>query len=394
MSGPKSLVSVADKPLFAEAKPTCNLYRPDIERFLEYSHAFYNSGRYSDAELCRTLELRLAAFHEVKRVISVTSGFWAHVLAMSALALPERREIVAPAFGYRRTDDMIAWAGYVPHFCDVSSATLAVTADTVKAELNDKTALILAPHPMVNCCEAEGIERLGRSHGIPVVFDSVEAAYRTYNGRRIGGFGDAEGFSMHAPKLFNSFEGGYIATNNTQLADRLDRMKLRGLACDGDRGGRILDASLNEMHAAMALASLDGAEEQIPSHRRKYELYAEGLRNLDGLDLVEHEQAQHPDYRLIVVRISESWPFSRDETLRRLQAENALARPYYYSLAEKRVEYERICPNLPVTAAIASTLMVLPSGAHVSDRDVEKIIELLIAIRRIAQEPSSPRKSV
>ena len=187
MSGPKSLVSVADKPLFAEAKPTCNLYRPDIESFLEYSHAFYSNGRYSNAELCRSLELRLAEFHEVKRVISVTSGFWAHVLAMSALALPGRREIVAPAFGYRRTDDMIAWAGYVPHFCDVSSATLAVTADTVKAELNDKTALILAPHPMVNCCEAEGIESLGRSHGIPVVFDSVEAAYRSYNGRRIGG---------------------------------------------------------------------------------------------------------------------------------------------------------------------------------------------------------------
>ena len=200
---------------------------------------------------------------------------------------------------------------------------------------------------------------------------------------------------MHAPKLFNSFEGGYVATNNTQLADRLDRMKFWGLACDVDRGGRALDASLNEMHAAMALASLDGVEEQIHLHRRKYELYAEGLRR-SGRPGPRRARAGAAS-RLSAHRRQDfrnRWPFSRDETLRRLQAENALARPYYYSLAEKRVEYERICPNLPVTAAIASTLMVLPSGAHVSDRDVEKIIELLIAIRRIAQEPSSPRKSV
>jgi dTDP-4-amino-4,6-dideoxygalactose transaminase len=393
MSGSQSAGPLGDKPLFKEAKPTCNLYRPDIDTFLEYARTYYRNGQYSNAELCRTLELRLGAFHKVKRVISVTSGFWAHVLAMSALALPGRREIIAPAFGYRRTDDMIAWAGYVPHFCDVNSATLAVTADNVMAELNERTALILAPHPMVNCCDAEGIERLGRRHGIPVVFDSVEAAYRAYNGRRIGGFGDAEGFSMHAPKLLNSFEGGYIATNNMQLADRLDRMKQCGLARAAGHNSRILDASLNEMHAAMALASLDGVDEQIPWHRKNYDLYADGLRNLEGLNLVEHKQTQRPDYRLIVVRISEGWPFPRDETLRRLEAENVLARPYYHSLAEKRVEYERLCPYLPVTSAIASSLMVLPSGAHVSERDVEKIIELLIAIRRIAKEPSSPRKT-
>src|ERR1700693_580044 len=148
MSGLPRFSLLGDKPVFGEAKPTGNLYRPSIDKFLDYSRAFYQSKRYTDdGGLCRMLELRLAEFHAVERAVVVSSGFWGHVLAMAALALPRRREIITAAFGYRRTDDMIAWAGFVPHFCDVDPETLGASIETIKAALNANTALILAPHP-------------------------------------------------------------------------------------------------------------------------------------------------------------------------------------------------------------------------------------------------------
>jgi dTDP-4-amino-4,6-dideoxygalactose transaminase len=383
------------QPLFSEPKPTGNLYRPSIDRFLGYSRLFYQNERYTDeGDLCRMLEGRLAEFHEVARVVAVNSGFWGHVLALHALALPGRREVVAPAFGYRRTDDMIAWAGFVPHFCDVDPETLCPSVDTIKSALNDDTALILAPHPMVNCCDAQGIEELGSALAIPVVFDSVEAGYRAYKNRRIGGFGDAEVFSMHSTKLLNASEGGYVTTNNTELADRLEKMKRFGLARDDTiEDGIALNAKFNEVHAAMALASLDEIAEQIARHRRKYELYIAGLRNIDGLKIVEQNEAERPDYRLVVVRIGDSWPLPREETLRLLEAEKALARPYYAPLHHKLVDYPRICPELPVTEAIFRDFMVLPSGSHVSEDDVRKIIDLLARIRRHGSELKSVWKS-
>jgi len=383
------------KPLFTEPKPTGNLYRPDIEKFLDYSRVFYRNKRYTDnGDLCRMLESRLAEFHAVERAVSMNSGFWGHVLAMSALALPGRREIVTPALGYRRTDDMIAWAGYTTHFCDVDPETLGASVDTIEAALNETTALILAPHPMVNCCDAEGIEQLGRRYGIPVVFDSVEAAFRTYNNRKIGGFGDAEVFSMHASKLLNSFEGGYVTTNNRELADRLEHVRRFGFAAEEElQDGRALNAKLTEMHAAMALASLDGVEEQIVLHRRKYDRYVAALRNIDGLMIVKHKESERPDYRLIVVRIGGSWPLSRDDTLRLLQAENALARPYYSPLNRRQVKYPRICPPLPVTEAIFQNFMVLPCGAHVSEDDVDGIVEILANIGRHGTELKSRWKT-
>jgi dTDP-4-amino-4,6-dideoxygalactose transaminase len=369
---------------FSEAKPTGNLYRPEIETFLRYSRRLFASKCYTDGgELCRLLEERLARFHGVEHVIAVNSGFWGHVLAFRALALAGRREIIAPSFGYRRTDDMIAWAGFIPHFCDVDAQTLCPSAETIKAEINEDTALILAPHPMVNCCDAQGIEALCQKLGMPVVFDSVEAGYRAYNNRRIGGFGDAEVFSMHATKLLNAFEGGYLTTNNGDLAARLAELKCFGLSATGTvRDGMALNAKFNEVHAAMALASLDEVEEQVAQHRRRYELYGAGLHGIDGLELIEHKASERPDYRLIVTRLTDGWPLSREDTLRLLEAERVLARPYYAPLHHKLVDYHRICPKLPVTEAIFPRFIVLPSGSHVAAEDVKKIVELLARIRR------------
>jgi dTDP-4-amino-4,6-dideoxygalactose transaminase len=76
-----------------------------------------------------------------------------------------------------------------------------------------------------------------------------------------------------------------------------------------------------------------------------------------------------------------------------LEAENVLARPYYAPLTDKVVEYPRVCPELPVTEAIFRNFMVLPSGAHVSEDDVEKIIDLLTNIRRHGSELKSRWKA-
>jgi dTDP-4-amino-4,6-dideoxygalactose transaminase len=110
-------------------------------------------------------------------------------------------------------------------------------------------------------------------------------------------------------------------------------------------------------------------------------LYVAGLPHIGGLTIVEHKESERPDYRLVVVRIGDPWPLSREDTLCLLEAENVLARPYYAPLTHKVVEYPRVCPDLPVTEAILRDFMVLPSGAHVCDDDVLKIIDLLARIR-------------
>jgi dTDP-4-amino-4,6-dideoxygalactose transaminase len=206
------------QPLFAMPRSTSSLAQPDFERFLQYSRTFYEAHQFTNnGPLVQQLERRLAEFHQVAHCVTFCSGFWALVLAIKCLALPGRREIVMPSLTYRRMADVAAWTDLVPHFCEVDPQTLALSAETVRPHLNEQTALILGVHPIMNCCDAAGLEALAEESGIPLFIDAVESVYETYAGRKVGSFGRAECFSLHASKLLNGFEGGYITTNDAEL---------------------------------------------------------------------------------------------------------------------------------------------------------------------------------
>lgn len=377
----EDLALFGGSPVFVVPRSTSNLLQPDIELFLEYSKVFHTQGQYTNnGPNVRALEKRLATFHGVSHCVTFNSGFWALALAMSVLAIEGRSEIVMPALTYRRMADIAAWIPLKPHFCEVDPITLAMTRATVEPCINEETALILGVHPIVNGCDIEGLEQLARERGIPLLFDSVESVYEGVAAGKVGGFGNAEGFSLHACKLLNGFGGGYITTNDSALAQRLALMRgfgFSGLDNVTVAGG--MNAKLNEVHAAMALASLDGVEAQIDRNRVRYHTYQRRLAQaLSGMRLVEFDMRYPAGYKNIVVELLPAWPLTREVTIAALNAENILARPYYSPpLHRKDLLFPHIPANLPVTDRLAQTFMNLPCGHQVSSADIEEIVNVL-----------------
>jgi dTDP-4-amino-4,6-dideoxygalactose transaminase len=367
---------------FQRVRPTSDLWRPEFDTFLAYSRVSFEARKYTnDGPVNRELEARLASYHDVDRCVTFSSGFWGLILAMKALAISDRDEVIMPSITYRRLADAAAWAGLTPHFADVSPATLALSTDTVAHLINDRTALLLGVHPIVNCCDATGLEALSLAAGIPLLMDSVESSYEIYDGRRVGTFGNGELFSLHASKLLNGFEGGYIATNDTELADVLALTRAFGFRLQDQTDHFGVNAKLNEVHAAMALASLDGVGEQVDRNRHLYERYVEQLAPISGVHLLEFDVSQRPGFKNIVLRLEDDWPLNRARTLDLLNAEGALARAYYSPpLHTKRTSYRTIAATLPVTEAIADRLLVLPSGYQVNLEDVDVICSVLSLI--------------
>lgn len=378
--------------MFATPKPTSNLVRPDFEAFLEYSKVFFDQHQYTDdGILVKQLERRLAALHHTEHCVAFCSGFWAMALAIKALVLPGRSEIVMPSFTYRRMADIAAWTRLKPHFCDVEGDTLANSAATVLPCINENTGLIMGVHPIVNSCDIDGLVDLAGRSGVPLLFDSVESVYEYSAGQKIGGFGSAEIFSLGASKLVNGFEGGYITTSDAKLADRLSQMRNFGLnrednvaTADG------LNAKLNEVHAAMALAGLDGLEEQIARNRERYLTYKRLMAPLKGLRLFEFDETQRPGYKNIVIEVLDDWPLTRAETVSILNAEMILARAYYTPpLHRKRMAYPHVPATLPVTDELAERFILPPCGHLVSNEDIAEIVGMLNFISANASQIKS-----
>jgi dTDP-4-amino-4,6-dideoxygalactose transaminase len=375
--------------LFAEPKSTSNLLQPSLEGYLDYCRTFYDvrlePGRHP---LVPMLERRLAEFHQVDHCVTFCSGMWALVAAISDLALPGRDEVIMPSLTYRRLNDIGAWAHLKPHFCEVDPTSLALSVETVRPCINGNTALILAAHPIVNCCDSAGLAAMAAARGIPIVFDSVESVYESVAEGRIGGFGQAEAFSMHACKLINGFGGGYVVTRDAGLAERLRAFRDRGRDPLGAPAGAPgIDTRLNELHAGLALASLDDVDAQVERNRARYVAYVEGLRGLHGIRLLEFDTRHRAGFKNIVVELTEQWPLSRADTIRVLNAERILARPYYAPpLHRKAMSYPHVVADLPLTDRLAEAYMNLPCGHHVDVDDIERITDLLAFLRTHAEE--------
>lgn len=362
--------------LFEVPKSTSNLVRPDFDKFSEYSKLFFERHQYTNnGPNVKLLEQRLASFHQAAYCVTFCSGFWALALAISALALKGRDEIIMPSLTYRRMADIAAWVKLKPHFCEVEPESLAMSASTVKSCINENTALILGVHPIVNCCDVEGLVSLAQEKNIPLLFDSVESVYESIKHGKIGGFGKAEVFSLHASKFLNGFEGGYVTTNDADLARDLALM--RGFGFGGVDNVEVaggMNAKLNEIHAAMALASLDGVEEQVARNRKHYHAYKILLENIPGIRLQQFDEHQLTGYKNIVAELLDDWPLSRRETIALLNAENILARAYYYPpLHAKKMHYAHIPSDLPQTEGLALKFLNLPCGYLVSDADIRQI---------------------
>jgi dTDP-4-amino-4,6-dideoxygalactose transaminase len=297
---------------------------------------------------------------------------------MKCLALPGKTEVVMPSLTYRRLGDIVAWAGLTPHYCEVDPVTLSITAETAAPCINERTALILGVHPIVNCCDVEGLEALSTKTGIPLLFDAVESVYESYRGRKIGSCGNAECFSMQSSKLFNAFEGGYVTTNDAALAARLRDMRDFGLRADGSLESVGIDAKQNEIHAAMALAALDDVDDQVERNRERYYAYKRLIPTVPGMRLVQFDESERCGFKNVVVELLDDWPVKRERVLAMLHAEHMLSRPYYYpALHQKRTEYATVYEDLSATERLAERFLMLPCGHFVSVADIEAIVALL-----------------
>jgi dTDP-4-amino-4,6-dideoxygalactose transaminase len=279
-------------------------------------------------------------------------------------------------------NDIAAWVKQKPHFCEVDRTTLSMSAATVRPCVNENTALILGVHPIVNCCDADELVTLGEEKNIPILFDSVESVYESIPNGRIGGFGCAEAFSLHVCKLLNGFGGGYLTTNDAHLAKRLSVM--RGFGFDavdhvGVPGG--LNAKLNEMHAAVTLASLDDVEAQVVRNRERYYAYKRLLASVPGIRLLEFDERYRSGFKNIVAELMDDWPLSRAYTISVLNAEGILARAYYSPpLHRKSMRYEFVHADLPLTDQLSEKFLNLPCGHFVSVENIGEIVGMLAFI--------------
>jgi dTDP-4-amino-4,6-dideoxygalactose transaminase len=269
-------------------------YAPLIEELRKRFDAVLASGEFIRGPNFYAFEEEAAAYLGVRRTVGVANGTDALVLVLDALEIGPGDEVICPAFTFYATAESIARRGATPVFADIDGATLNVDPDDVARKLTERTKAIMPVHLFGRPCAVGELN----GFGVPVIEDAAQA----FGSRGIA-TSVASTFSFYPTKnLFALGDGGLVALNDDELAERVRMLAFHGSRDKSDFQLVGYNSRLDELQAAFLRLFLEHLDEWTRGRREAAARYAElGLGELVDLPVDEDGHVYH----LFVCRSSE-----------------------------------------------------------------------------------------
>lgn len=378
--GPPAMFGGA--PAFPDGLPFVRPALPDPDAIAGTIRGIVAGGMITNAGYVRELEQRAAEYLDVRHCVAVSSCTSGLMLVLRTADLTG--DVIVPSFTFAATAHAVAWNGLRPVFADIDPETLTLSATEALHAIGVRTSAILATHTFGTPCDIDALARTCKKDGIRLFFDAAHAFGSRYRGVPIGGFGDAEVFSLSPTKVLVAGEGGIIATNDDMLAQRCRIGRDYGNPGDYDCRFVGLNARMSELHAAVALASLEGLEQRIARRNELADLYKSELARVPGISfpiVPEGDRSTYKDFTILV----DGDVFGCDaKRLGEALAEDGIdTRRYYSPPVHTMRAYRRATMTsgpLEATMSAASRVITLPLWIQMSD---EVVLRVVGAVERI-----------
>jgi|GEM_PF-179830 len=360
---------------------------PNLEDVFALAKESYDTGMVTVGKLARLFEEEARRFCNVEHAIAVSSGTSGLMLALAAMDLPDRAEVIVPSFTFAATVQVLHWNGLTPVYVDCLPGTMTIDPDEVEKAIGPRTGAIY-PVTMYGLPPDLGpLEEMAQKYGLPLVCDSAQGLGSTYRGRRAGGFGLCEVFSLSPGKAITAMEGGLITTNDRQLADKLRSMRDCGKGPDGEEMVfKGLSARMIEFDSAVGLLNLQNADSLIRARLQIIQSYRERLGRIPGCRMQEFPSDRTPSGSLFAFLLTKDAAMDRDSLMAALRSRRIQTRRYFYPPVHVQRAFRerphRIVGELPNTWASALNVLALPLYAHMTPEQQERVCTEIESLMR------------
>jgi dTDP-4-amino-4,6-dideoxygalactose transaminase len=274
------------------------------------------SGAFIRGNQFKAFQEEAAAYLGVRRTVGVANGTDAIVLVLDAMEIGPGDEVICPAFTFYATAESIARRGATPVFADIDPATLNVDPARVADLVGPKTRAIMPVHLFGRPAPVAELAELG----LPIIEDAAQAWGAAGTATSI-----ASTYSFYPTKnLFGLGDGGLVALNDEELAERLSMLAFHGSRDKQDFYFVGYNSRLDEVQAAFLRVFLPHVDQWNRSRREAVARYADlGLGEVCELPPDEPGHVYH----LLVCRSPE-----RDR-IRAALAEAGIGTASYYTTA-------------------------------------------------------------
>jgi dTDP-4-amino-4,6-dideoxygalactose transaminase len=377
---------IGGEPVFRVPLPMLKPNLPPYSCVADDFSRILSTGLITNGHFVGELEERVRDYLKIHHCIAISSCTAGMMLLFKAAHLTG--EVVVASFTFTATVGALLWAGLEPVFADCRLDTFNVDPEDVERKISTRTSAILATHVFGNPADVDALEQIASSHGIKLFFDAAHGFGSLRDGRPVGSFGDGEIFSLSPTKLLIAAEGGIVVTKHPELATRIRWGRNYGNPGDYDCQLLGLSARMSELHAALALAGLEGVDDRVARRNRLAARYREELGQLPGISFQTVRNTDRSTYKDFTVAIDEeAFGLSRDIVAVALDAENVATRKYFFPpVHEQRFvgSYPHRADGLGVTETLSRRVLSLPMYSLLSEQELEKICEAIARIHHHA----------
>ncbi|MFC1755272.1 DegT/DnrJ/EryC1/StrS family aminotransferase, partial [Thermoproteota archaeon] len=173
-------------------------------------------------------------FLDVEYAFAVNSGTSALISSLLALGVKAGDEVLLPSFTFLATVNSVLLIGAKPVFVDIELNHYTIDPEDLTKKISNKSVAVIPVHLYGHPADMANILEIGEKNDIPIIEDAAQSLGAVYNKRQTGTIGDIGCFSMYPSKIITCGEGGFVTTNDDDLAERLKLIRNHGIKLNYD----------------------------------------------------------------------------------------------------------------------------------------------------------------
>lgn len=329
-------------------------------------------------------ERDIAEFSGAKYAVATVNGTAALHIALLVAGVQPGDLVITQSLSFIATCNAIHYCGADPLFIDVDEQTLGLSPSALRgwlerhAERRAEGAFEWATGRRIRACvpmhtlghptDIKAITTICDEWSLTLVEDAAESLGSYVGNAHTGTFGRMGVFSFNGNKVITTGGGGMIVTDDEQLAVRAKHLsttakKPHPWAFEHDEVG--YNYRLPNLNAAFGVAQMSRLSGLLASKREVAARYAQWCE-ANGWTFVNEPQGARSNYWLNAVRMSDRE--ARDAFLAATNAAGVMTRPLWTPMHRLPMYASGLCDPLPVTEALADTLVNIPSSALADGR--------------------------
>lgn len=353
---------------------------PPLEDFIPYLEKIWDTKVLTNqGPFHQELEQALCDYLGVEHLALCANGSIALLTALQTLRITG--EVITTPYSFVSTSHSLLWNNLKPVFVDIDPVTLNLDPARVEEAITPQTTAIMPVHCYGTPCDVEGLQRIADIYGLKVIYDAAHAFGVQYKGESLLKHGDLSVLSLHATKVFNTFEGGAIVCPDAITKKRIGYLKNFGFADEVTVTASGINGKMSEFNAALGLLQLKHIDNLLERRRTIERMYRDRLNGIDGIHMLDVPEHTHGNSAYFPIFVQAAYTLSRDALYELLKAHNVYSRRYFFPLISSMPMYRGMpsaAPNnLPVANKAANEVLCLPIFPDLPDDDVQRICDLI-----------------